>query len=157
MKLRTLDWLRAHCKTAYREGRVVAMASGCFDVLHPGHIMYLQAAREMGDELIVALNSDASVQALKGPTRPLSTERNRALVLSALECVNHVLIFGEERVTQTLEELRPCVWVKGGDYTLESLHAGERARAESLGISIRFVPTVEGFSTSGIIKRLQEA
>src|SRR5215468_5096233 len=97
-----------------REGKRVVLANGCFDLLHVGHVRYLQAARALGDALVVAVNGDASVRALKGPTRPINSELDRAEVLAALECVDFVTVFHTERVTDLVREIRPQIYAKGG-------------------------------------------
>src|SRR6267143_1331006 len=115
------------------EGRKLVLTNGCFDLLHLGHVRYLQAARALGDALAVAINGDDSVCALKGAGRPLNTERARAEVVAALDCVDYVVIFQEVRVTGLIERLRPSIYVKGGDYTPVSLDAAERAALEKIG------------------------
>src|SRR3954462_7331076 len=107
------------------QGRVLVFTNGCFDLLHVGHTRYLQQARALGDALVVAVNGDQSVRALKGPTRPINTEEDRAEVLGALACVDYVTIFDEERVAGVIREVCPHLYVKGGDYTLETLHVDE--------------------------------
>ena len=137
-------------------GRRLVFTNGCFDLLHVGHVRYLQAARKLGDALAVGLNADASVRALKGPGRPLNSADDRAEVLAALACVDFVTIFNEPRATHLLAQVRPHVYVKGGDYTLETLHAEERAVLLDVGAAIEFVPTVPGRSTTRTIQRMQE-
>ena len=101
-------------------GRMV-FTNGCFDLLHPGHISYLRAARSLGDALVVGLNSDASVRRLKGPSRPVVPEGDRAAVLEALKSVDAVVVFGEDTPIRLMRELKPAVYVKGGDYRIEDL------------------------------------
>lgn len=113
-----------------RGGRLV-FTNGCFDLLHVGHVRYLQGARALGNALAIGLNADASVRALKGPGRPLNSADDRAEVLAALACVDFVTIFDEPRATGLLAAVRPHVYVKGGDYRLETLHAEERAVLEA--------------------------
>ncbi len=108
------------------QGRKLVFTNGVFDLLHVGHVRYLQQARSLGDALLVALNGDASVRALKGRGRPINPEHDRAEVLAALECVTYVTIFSSVRVTELLTLIRPQIYVKGGDYTLDTLDAGER-------------------------------
>lgn len=136
-------------------GRLV-FTNGCFDLLHAGHVRYLQAARALGDALLVAVNSDDSVRALKGPTRPINPAEERAEMLAALECVSFVTIFDTPRVTRLVEIIRPAVYAKGGDYTLETLDPEERAALESVGTEIRLLPLVPGRSTTRIIERMRE-
>jgi D-beta-D-heptose 7-phosphate kinase/D-beta-D-heptose 1-phosphate adenosyltransferase len=135
------------------EGQRVVLTNGCFDLLHAGHVRYLQQARELGDALVVGLNSDTSVWALKGPERPVTDELARATVVAALECVDYVTIFGERTAAALLEELCPDVYVKGGDYTLESLP--EAPVAERLGCAVRLLPLVKGVSTTAILQGLR--
>jgi rfaE bifunctional protein nucleotidyltransferase chain/domain len=134
-------------------GKRLVFTNGCFDLLHVGHVRYLQAARALGDALVVAVNGDASVRALKGPHRPINTEHDRAEVLAALACVDAVVIFHQERVTDLVRAIRPQVYAKGGDYTVESLDRGEHAALEAIGAEIRILPLVPGKSTTAIIER----
>lgn len=134
-------------------GRRLVFTNGCFDLLHVGHVRYLQAARELGDALVVAVNGDVSVRALKGPTRPINSELDRAEVLGALGCVDFLTIFHTERVTDVVKLIRPHIYAKGGDYTVASLDPGERAALESVGAEIRILPLVPGKSTTGIIEK----
>lgn len=133
------------------------MTNGCFDLLHVGHISYLQASRELGDSLWVLINSDASVRALKGPTRPIENERERAFCLAALSCVDQVVIFDNPRLVDEIKLLKPDIYTKAGDYTLDTLHQGERAAFESVGTEIKFLPFLEGFSTTTMIGKIHRA
>jgi len=152
-KLKTNDELASIRDTMHAEGRRLVLTNGCFDLLHVGHVRYLQLARDLGDALVVAVNSDASVRSLKGPTRPVTSEQDRAEVLAALESVNFVTIFPSLRVTDVISAVRPHIYVKGGDYTIETLDAGERAALQAAGTDIRILPLTPGKSTSGIVKR----
>ena len=136
------------------EGQRVVFTNGCFDLLHVGHIRCLEAARALGEALVVALNGDESVRALKGPTRPINDERDRAEVLAGLACVDFVTIFHDPRVTDVIAKVRPHVYAKGGDYTVDSLDPGERAALESAGTEIRILPLVPGKSTTATIEKL---
>jgi rfaE bifunctional protein nucleotidyltransferase chain/domain len=131
-------------------GKVLVVTNGCFDLLHAGHVAYLEAARSLGDALLVGLNGDSSVRELKGPTRPLNIEGDRARVLAALECVSAVAIFPEKRAVRFLATSRPDIYVKGGDYTLE-----ERQAVESGGGRIVFIPFLPGRSTTGLVAKIQ--
>jgi D-beta-D-heptose 7-phosphate kinase / D-beta-D-heptose 1-phosphate adenosyltransferase len=131
-----------------RGGRLVA-TGGCFDLLHTGHVRLLHEARQLGDALVVLLNSDDSVRALKGPTRPVMAAADRARVLSALECVDEVIIFDEHSPETALEQLRPDVWVKGGDYVEADLP--EAAVVRRHGGEVVLLPTVAGYSSSNLI------
>ena len=134
--------------------RRLVLTNGCFDLIHTGPVRYLSQARELGDALIVAVNSDASVRELKGPGRPLNCELDRAEVLSALRCVDHVTVFEEKRATEVIRALRPSIYVKGGDYSLETLDQEERAALEDIGAEIRLVSLVPGRSTTEVIERM---
>lgn len=131
------------------------MTNGCFDLLHVGHTRYLQAARNLGNALLVALNSDESVRKLKGEDRPLVPEAERAEVLAALRFVDHVAIFPEKRVTNLIRTLSPDVYAKGGDYTVETLDAEEREALEAVGAQIMILPLIPGRSTSSLLEKMQ--
>jgi len=137
-------------------GKKLVATNGCFDLLHVGHVRYLRAARELGDALVVGINGDASVQALKGKDRPLNNERDRAEIIAALESVDHVVIFPEERASRFLEKARPAIYVKGGDYQTDTLNSDERAVLEKIAAEIRILPFEAGFSTTALIERLQQ-
>lgn len=145
---------RAECAAA---GRKVVLVNGCFDLLHAGHIHFLQQARALGDELFVALNSDASVRALKGPKRPVQSEQERAFALSALACTTALVVFRQPRLTPEIRALRPEVYAKAGDYTLATLDAGERTALQEAGADIRFVSFLPGFSSTDLIRRITAA
>jgi len=138
-------------------GRRVVLTNGVFDLLHTGHLYYLKKARELGDALVIALNADASVRALKGPSRPVQSEEQRAYALAALACVDAVVIFREPRLTAEIRALQPDVYCKAGDYTLEKLNHEERAALESVKAEIRFLPFLPGFSTTELIARIKAA
>ena len=133
-------------------GRVV-FTNGCFDLLHPGHISYLRAARSLGDTLVVGLNSDASVKRLKGPSRPVVPEKDRAAVLEALDSVDAVVIFAEDTPIRLMRELEPAVYVKGGDYRVEDLPEAEVAR--EFRAEVRIIPFEPGYSTSALIEKIK--
>ncbi|MBI3945559.1 MAG: D-glycero-beta-D-manno-heptose 1-phosphate adenylyltransferase [Armatimonadetes bacterium] len=146
--------LAAWCRRA-REARLrLVFTNGCFDLLHVGHVRYLQAARALGDRLVVGLNDDGSVTRLKGPTRPLVPAAERAEMLAALACVDAVCLFPEDRPDDLIGIVRPDVHVKGGDYRKEDLQ--EAPLVESLGGEVRIVPLVEGRSTTAIVRRILE-
>ena len=152
-KSRSAPELAAEAATLARQGKRLVFTNGCFDLLHVGHVRYLQAARALGDALVVAVNGDASVRALKGPSRPINAQDDRAEVLAALGCVDYVTIFHTERVTELVCEIRPQVYAKGGDYTLDSLNPEERAALEAAGAEIRILPLVPGKSTTAILEK----
>jgi rfaE bifunctional protein nucleotidyltransferase chain/domain len=129
-------------------GQRLVFTNGCFDLLHVGHVRYLQAARALGEVLVVAVNGDDSVRALKGPGRPINSELDRAEVLAALAVVDFVTVFQTVRVTDLIRTVKPHVYVKGGDYTVEKLDADERAALQAVGSKIEIVPLVPGKSTT---------
>jgi rfaE bifunctional protein nucleotidyltransferase chain/domain len=135
-------------------GQKLVFTNGCFDLLHVGHVRYLAAARALGDALAVAINGDASVRALKGAGRPINREQDRAEIVAALEAVDYVTIFPEVRTTNLLQIVRPQVYVKGGDYTRETLNAEEKSALDEIGAEIRMVPFEGGYSTTELINRL---
>ncbi len=136
-------------------GRRVVVTNGCFDLLHAGHVTYLEAAAAHGDILLVGANDDAGVRELKGPTRPLNHEDDRALVLAALGCVGAVTVFHGATAIEFLRVAQPDVYVKGGDYSLETLNQEERAVVESGGGKFVFIPFLAGRSTSGLVTRMK--
>jgi rfaE bifunctional protein nucleotidyltransferase chain/domain len=153
-KLMGLTELAAESERYRAGGRMLVLTNGCFDLLHVGHVRYLQAARRRGDALVVAVNGDDSVRALKGPSRPVNAELDRAEVLAALACVDFVTVFHSARVTEVIREIRPQIYVKGGDYTLESLDPGERGALEAVGARIEILELVEGKSTTAILHKI---
>ncbi|MCD6525711.1 MAG: bifunctional D-glycero-beta-D-manno-heptose-7-phosphate kinase/D-glycero-beta-D-manno-heptose 1-phosphate adenylyltransferase HldE [Desulfuromonas sp.] len=145
--------LRPLLDQARNSGKKVVFTNGCFDLLHAGHVSYLQRARALGDLLVLGLNTDASVQRLKGPTRPLVQQDDRAQVMAALACVDYVVLFDEDTPLQLIETLRPDILVKGGDYTPETVVG--RQQVESWGGRVELIEFVEGRSTTGIVERIQ--
>src|SRR5437763_5646279 len=137
-----------------QRGEKLVLTNGCFDLLHLGHVRYLAAARALGDALLVAINGDESVRSLKGEGRPLNCESDRAQIVAALACVDHVVIFAEQRATILLEKVRPAIYVKGGDYTADSLHVEERSALERIGTEIRILPFEKGYSTSNLLEKI---
>ncbi len=138
-------------------GQTMVMTNGCFDLLHVGHISYLQESKKLGDHLWILINSDESVRALKGPTRPIESEAERAYCLAALTCVDYVVVFNNPRLITEIEQLKPDVYTKAGDYTLDTLHQGERAAFEAAGTQITFLPFLAGFSTTKMIEKIHKA
>ena len=136
------------------KGQKLVFTNGCFDLLHPGHTRHLQQARDLGHALVIGLNSDESVRILKGPTRPLNNQQDRAEVLRALRSVDAVVVFNEPRVTGLITAIRPHIYSKGGDYTVDSLDAGERHAAHEAGCEIRILPLVAGKSTTNTISKM---
>jgi len=159
-KLFSLEQAVATREKLRAEGRGVVLTNGVFDLLHTGHLYFLRQARALGGErgaLFVALNSDASVRALKGPLRPVQGEVQRAYALAATWFVDGVVVFREPRLTGEILALKPDVYAKAGDYTLEKLDAGERGALEKVGARIEFLPFLEGFSTTRLIERIKAA
>lgn len=138
---------------ALRIGKKVVFTNGVFDILHAGHVDYLEKARSLGDYLVVALNTDETVRQLKGDTRPVNQLEDRMKVIAALRCVDCVVSFSEQTPEAMILEIRPDVHVKGGDYTEESLPEAKIVRG--YGGSVVIMPTLEGRSTTGIIERMQ--
>ena len=155
-KLKTLEELKSIVERLKAEGKRIVWTNGCFDIIHVGHIVYLQKAAAEGDVLIVGLNSDASVRKNKGPDRPVIPEGERALVLAALECVDYILIFDDLTTVPILNVLQPEVYAKGGDYTIDTIVQEERKVVEGYGGTIAIVPGVQGHSTSSLIARLRK-
>jgi rfaE bifunctional protein nucleotidyltransferase chain/domain len=155
-KVLTLAELAAQRDALAGAGKRLVLTNGCFDLLHVGHVRYLQAAREFGDALAVALNGDESVRALKGPGRPLNSAADRAEILAALGCVDYVTVFNEPRATGVFAAVRPHVYVKGADYRIETLDPGEREALEAGGAEFRFVDFVPGRSTSKLVERMKD-
>jgi len=141
---------------AWRQaGKAVVYANGCFDLLHLGHVRTLERAKTLGDVLVVGVNGDQSARQLKGPGRPILDERERAKLVAALACVDLVIIFPELTSLPVLEALRPEVWVKGGDYVLDTVNQQERAFVESYGGSVALAQQVPGASTTELIARMK--
>ncbi len=135
-----------------RAGRVV-FTNGCFDLVHPGHVAYLEAARALGDVLVVGVNTDASVRRLKGEGRPLVGEEDRARVLAGLAAVDAVTLFDEDTPAELIAALRPDVLVKGGDYTLDGIVGREVVEAD--GGTVRVIPFLPGYSTTALVDRIR--
>jgi D-beta-D-heptose 7-phosphate kinase/D-beta-D-heptose 1-phosphate adenosyltransferase len=148
-----LDALAARVELHRRNGRRVLFTNGCFDILHRGHITYLNRAKTLGDVLIVGVNDDQSVRRLKGPTRPINPLEDRAQVLAALSCVDHIVPFSGDSPIEALRAVRPDLYVKGGDYTYDSLP--EASLVEELGGRVQILPLMEDRSTTGIIERIR--
>jgi rfaE bifunctional protein nucleotidyltransferase chain/domain len=153
-KILTLDQLAAESGRLRSESQRVVATNGCFDILHVGHVRYLTAARILGDVLVVGLNGDDSVRQLKGEGRPVNREQDRAEVLAALESVDYVTIFPENRATNFLRAAAPAVYAKGGDYTADTLDPGERAVLDEFGSRIEIIPFEKGYSTSELLTRI---
>lgn len=149
MKQRTTEEL-----PALVQGKRTVLANGCFDILHVGHVRYLEGARALGDTLVVAINSDRSVRALKGDGRPILNEQERVALVSALRCVDHVVVFDEPDVTRVLEVLHPAIHAKGTDYTEATVPEREQVRA--YGGQVRIAGDPKDHSTRDVIRRILE-
>jgi len=154
-KIVSRDALHQKLAEHKRQGRHIVLANGCFDMLHVGHIRYLEGARREGDILVVGVNADSSVCNLKGPGRPVLDESARTQVVAALRCVDYVVLFAEANVEALLEELRPDVHAKGTDYTADSVP--ERAIAARLGIRVAIVGDPKDHSTRDLLESIRKA
>jgi rfaE bifunctional protein nucleotidyltransferase chain/domain len=153
-KIIAWDKLPEWRKSIRASGKKLVVTNGCFDILHLGHVTYLETARNFGDALLVGINSDAATRQLKGAGRPVNSENDRAAVLAALESVNGVCIFAEKTATKFLAAAQPDIYVKGGDYTLDTLNQDERRAVESAGGKIVLVPFVPGKSTTSLLGKI---
>ena len=153
-KILTFDDLPAWREHLRAAGKRLVVTNGCFDILHVGHVTYLEAARRQGDVLLVGLNSDASVRAIKGAGRPVNSERDRAVVLAALEAVDGVCVFSESDARRLLTVAQPDIYAKGGDYTLETINQAERRLVEGSGGRVVVLGGVPGHSTTGVLRKL---
>jgi D-beta-D-heptose 7-phosphate kinase/D-beta-D-heptose 1-phosphate adenosyltransferase len=152
-KVLSLPEVEAFVRRLRAAKRTVVFTNGVFDLLHPGHVRYLQEARSQGDALVVAVNSDRSVRAIKGPTRPLNPEYERAEVLAALTCVDAVVVFDADNPHDVITRLQPDVLVKGADWAADAIIG--REIVEARGGRVMRIPLAEGYSTSAIIKKIQ--
>lgn len=143
------------CEELRRRGKKIVFTNGCFDIIHAGHVRYLTTAKNFGDALIVGLNTDESVRRLKGDSRPINSQDDRAEVLLGLKAVDHVIFFGEQTAENLIAEVKPDVYVKGGDYTLETLP--EAKIVHGCGGRVEFVNLVAGRSTTNVVKKILEA
>jgi rfaE bifunctional protein nucleotidyltransferase chain/domain len=155
-KIIDMNELARRARELRASGKKLVATNGCFDLLHVGHVRYLQAARGLGDVLAVGLNGDRSVCELKGTGRPINNEGDRAEVLAALESVDFVAIFPGMRAVQFILAAQPAIYAKGGDYTSETLNAEERAALQEVGAEIRIIPFEKGYSTSLLLKQLRK-
>ena len=151
-KIKAKDELRDILQGLKRSGKRIVFTNGCFDILHIGHIRCLVEAKKEGDILIVALNSDRSIRSIKGPSKPFTPEAERAEILSALACVDYVVIFDEPDPLELISSLKPNILVKGGDWTPETTIG--REVVEGMGGKVVIIPQIEGVSTSAIVDRI---
>lgn len=142
-------------RTLKASGKKVVLTNGCFDLLHVGHLYYLQQAAALGDSLWIALNSDDSIRSLKGPQRPILSLKERAYALGALSFVGGLFSFENPRLTDEIRAFEPDVYVKAGDYTLETLDRSEREALEEVGAQISFLPFLDGYSTTNLIEKIR--
>lgn len=145
--------IKALVDIIHDSGKTVVCTNGCFDILHVGHVRYLEATKAFADFSIVLLNSDKSVKSIKGPTRPINNENDRAELLSALKCVDYVVLFDEDSPRNLLDEIKPDVYTKGADYTMETLPEADIMRKN--GTRVEFIKFVEGKSTTNVIRKMQ--
>lgn len=141
-------------KKGHLEGKTFVVTNGCFDILHVGHVRYLQKTKEYADELIVMLNSDISVKSIKGEKRPINSEKDRAEILSSLSCVDYVVLFEEDSPAELLNKMKPDVYTKGADYTLDTLP--EKDVVIKNNIRVEFIEFVEGKSTTKVIDKINK-
>lgn len=153
-KIISLEQLSHRAKQLRAAGKKIVATNGCFDLLHVGHVRYLESARALSDSLIVGINGDESVRSLKGANRPVNNEADRAEVVAALACVDLVVIFPELRAMRFLELASPDIYVKGGDYRNETLNPEERAVLEKMGAKIEILALEKGYSTSDLLARV---
>jgi len=152
LKIRELPDAKKEVERLRSKNKKIVFTNGCFDILHVGHARYLYAAREMGDLLIVAMNSDRSVKAIKGPDRPIMNQSERSEMLASLECVDMVIMFNEDNPMELIRYLMPDILVKGGDWKEEDIIGADVVKAA--GGQVRSIPFIKGYSTSDIIKRI---
>lgn len=156
-KLLTLETAVAEREKLRASGKSLVVTNGVFDLLHTGHLYYLKQARALGDALYVVINADESVRAIKGPARPIQSEVERAYALGALWFVSGIVVFNTPRLDAEIRALRPDVYCKAGDYTLETLDPTERGALEAVGAKIEFLPFLKGFSTTQLIAKIKAA
>ena len=142
-------------KKLHQSGKTVVVTNGCFDILHVGHVRYLQKTKSFADYMIVLLNSDKSVRSIKGPTRPINNEQDRAAVLNALACVDYVVMFDEDSPANLIDEIKPDIYTKGADYTMETLPEADIMRKNN--IKVEFIEFVAGKSTTNTINKMKES
>jgi rfaE bifunctional protein nucleotidyltransferase chain/domain len=153
-KIMDLSSMETQIDRLRRQGRKIVFTNGCFDILHPGHTRYLHAARQLGDFLVVAVNSDRSVREIKGEGRPVIPQQDRTEVLAALSFVDGVVVFEEDEPLNVIRHLMPDVLVKGGDWPEEKIIGADLVKAA--GGEVKRIPFVSGYSTSGIIRKIRE-
>ena len=153
-KIISWEQLPAWREALRAQGRKLVVTNGCFDLLHRGHVTYLEAARALGDVLLVGVNSDTSVHELNGPDRPVNSESDRAAVLAALQSVDGVCVFTDRTAMRFLSTIQPDIYAKGGDYTIDTINQEERQLIEKLGGKVAILPGVPGKSTSALLEKI---
>lgn len=154
-KLKTLTQLKRTLSKLRANGRKIVFTNGCFDIIHAGHVAYLAEAKSLGDILVVGLNSDGSVRRLKGKNRPVAKEKDRAIVLSALACVDFVVIFNSVTPIDLIKAVKPHVLVKGGDWKIKDIVGARFVR--SCGRRVKSLPYIKGYSTKALIKKIKSS
>jgi rfaE bifunctional protein nucleotidyltransferase chain/domain len=155
-KILTWNGVKAWRAAVRQTGRRLVLTNGCFDILHRGHVDYLARARQLGDAMLLAVNSDASIRALKGPERPLNPEHDRLFVLAGLESVDAVVVFDSLRADGIIALAEPDFYAKGGDISLATLPPEERQALDACGAQIIFLPFLDGFSTTTTINKARQ-
>ncbi len=152
-KIKSLTELLPLTAEEKKRGKKIVFTNGCFDLLHAGHVEYLEEARKLGDLLVIGLNSDRSVRAIKGSARPVNTQTARAVVLAALECVQYVILFNEADPLQLILAIKPDILVKGGDWPAAEIVGAKEVKA--YGGSVKTIPFVPGYSTTDLIEKIR--
>jgi len=154
-KIKTIEALNKDIDRIKKSRKKIVFTNGCFDILHYGHVSYLKSAKNLGDVLIVGINTDHSVKRIKGKARPVNREKDRAKVLASLECVDYVILFGEDTPLKLIKNIKPDILVKGGDWESKDIVGGKYVLKN--GGKVFSLPFIKGYSTSGLIKRLKNA
>ncbi|MCC9165307.1 D-glycero-beta-D-manno-heptose 1-phosphate adenylyltransferase [Pontibacter harenae] len=152
-KIYTLPQLKEQLQSWQNQGQKIVFTNGCFDLLHLGHVDYLEKARQLGDKLVLGLNTDASISRIKGPTRPLQDEMSRARVMASLLFIDAVVLFDEDTPLELVKAVQPDILVKGDDYTVENIVGHDVVMAK--GGDVKTVPLVKGYSTTNIVKKIE--
>ena len=154
-RIKTIEELEPILEAARADGQKIVSTNGVFDFVHTGHLTYLEKSRQLGDLMIIALNSDASTKRIKGPHRPINNEQDRATVLAGLRCVDYVVIFEEDTASEIIEKIKPSIHTKAGDYNPEKMPETKSIR--KVGGEIVIVPIEQGYSNSGQYEKIKEA
>ena len=154
-KIKSMEKAKKWRDDVCKKGLKLVITNGCFDILHRGHVSYLMKAREQGDLLLLALNSDSSVKAVKGPGRPINNENDRAFIMACLPFVDAIVVFDSFDCVDLLSALKPDVYVKGGDYNIDTINQDERKLLEKMGCEIKLLSHIPGYSTTTVIESLK--